>query len=93
MTFRLLLGLDGLAALTALYFFAAGLADGSVSDFNGDIWAALLLGVAAVIAGGLLLRRAGHPLLANAVLALLAVPTALYGLFLVVVIVSGESWN
>ncbi|WP_340115223.1 hypothetical protein [Pelagibius sp. 7325] len=93
MTFRLLLGLDSLAALVVAYFFLAGLADGSVSAFNGELWAGIILAVTAVIAGGLLLRRAAHPVLANLVLALLAVPTALYGLFMLVVLFSGTTWN
>ena len=93
MVFRLLLGLDGLAALVVLYFFAAGLADGSVSSFNIELWLGLLLAVAAVIGGGVALRAAGRPRLAGAALALLAVPVALYVLFFAVVILSGESWN
>lgn len=93
MTFRLLLGLDSLAALVVAYFFLAGLADGSVSDFNIELWIGIILAVTAVIAGGLLLRRAARPMLANLVLALLAVPTALYGLFLLVVVFSGTTWN
>lgn len=93
MLFRLLLGLDGLAALVMLYFFAAGLADGSVSSFNIELWLGLLLGVAAVIGGGVALRAAGRRRLANAVLALLAVPAALYILFFALVILSGETWN
>jgi len=52
MTYRVLLGLDSLAALVVVYFFAVGLADGSVSAFNGELWAGLLLGVAAVIGRG-----------------------------------------
>ncbi|MEQ9606257.1 MAG: hypothetical protein RLN99_01165 [Kiloniellaceae bacterium] len=47
MTFRLLLGLDSLAALVVAYFFLAGLADGSVSDFNIELWAAAEEGLAA----------------------------------------------
>jgi hypothetical protein len=93
MTYRVLLGLDSLAALVVVYFFAVGLADGSVSAFNGELWAGLLLGVAAVIGGGMLLQRAGRPLLANALLAVLALPTALYGFFMAVVLLSGASWN
>lgn len=93
MTFRLLLGLDSLAALVVAYFFLAGLADGSVSAFNMELWAGIIFAITAVIAGGLLLRRAARPVLANLVLALLAVPTALYGLFMLVVVFSGTTWN
>lgn len=93
MTFHLLLVVDGLAAAVVLYFFAAGLADGSVSAFNAELWTGLLLALAAVIGGGLLLRRAGRPRLANAVLALLAVPSLAYSLFVFLVIFSGARWN
>jgi hypothetical protein len=41
----------------------------------------------------MLLQRAGRPLLANALLAVLALPTALYGFFMAVVLLSGASWN
>lgn len=93
MLFRLLLGLDVLAALVVLYFFAAGLADGSVSSFNMGLWLGLLLAVAAIVGGGVALRRAGRQHLASAMLALLAVPAALYALFLALVIFSGARWN
>jgi len=93
MLFQILMGLDIIAAAIFGYFFMVGLADGSVSDFNIGLWIGILLAIAAVFAGGLALRRAAWPKLANVVLALLAVPTALYGLFIVVVLVSGERWN
>ena len=93
MLYRVLLGLDCLAALAAGYFFLVGLADGSVSEFNLGIWLALLLGVAAILGGGIALRRAGRPALGNLVLALLAVPTALYGLFIVLLLVTAPNWQ
>ena len=93
MLFQILMGLDIIAAAIVAYFFMIGLADGTVSDFNIGLWMGILLAIAAVFAGGLTLRRAAWPKLANAVLALLAVPTLLYGLFIVVVLVSGERWN
>lgn len=93
MTFRVLLGLDLLAAAVLVYFFLAGLGDGSVSDFNIDLWIALLLGSAIVFGSALILRRAGWPRLANLVLAVPAVPLLLYGFFMLVVVLSGESWN
>lgn len=46
-----------------------------------------------MIGGGPALRRARGRYLANAGLALLAVPGLLYGLFFTVVILSGERWN
>jgi len=91
--FRVLLGIDIVAALIAAYFFFAGLADGSVSAFNIHIWLGLWAAIAAILAGGAMLRKKGLPVLANVVLAILAVPTAGYGLFLLLVIFSGERWN
>jgi hypothetical protein len=93
MMFRVLLGIDIAAAAVVGYFFFVGLADGSVSAFNIELWTVILLGIAAVFAGGLVLRRAGRPILACLILAILAVPTLFYGLFLLVVILSGMSWN
>ena len=93
MTFRVLLGLDLLAAAVLLYFFFIGLADGSVSSFNIELWLGLLVAMAIVLGSAVLLRRTARPRLANAVLAVPAVPTLLYGLFLLLVIFSGESWN
>lgn len=93
MTFRVLLGLDLLAAALLVYFFLAGLADGSVSSFNLDIWIALLVGLAIVFGSALLLRRTAWPRLANVVLAVPALPLLLYGFFLLVAVLSGESWN
>jgi hypothetical protein len=93
MLFRILLGLDIVAAAIVVYFFLIGLVDGSVSSFNMGLWLAMLVGVAAVIGAGIALRRNGHTKLANLVLLVLAIPTFLYGLFVLVVIFSGARWN
>lgn len=93
MLFRILLGLDIAAAAVLVYFFLVGLVDGSVSSFNMGLWLAMLVGVAAVIGGGVALRRSGHTTWANLVLLVLAIPTFLYGLFILVVIFSGARWN
>ena len=44
-TFRILFGIDALAAAVVLFFFIWGLSDGTVSDFNILLWLALLGGV------------------------------------------------
>jgi hypothetical protein len=93
MTFRVLLGIDIVAAAIVGYFFLVGLTDGSISAFNIQLWIGLLLALAAVFVAGFALRRAGRPVWASLVLAILAVPTSLYGLFMLVVIVSGARWN
>ncbi|MEM7224117.1 MAG: osmoprotectant transporter permease [Pseudomonadota bacterium] len=91
--FRILLGIDSIAALAVVYFFVVGLADGSISSFNMQLWIGILFAVAAIIAGGLAARRATKLVLANVVLAMLAVPAALYGVFIGAVVISGTPWN
>jgi hypothetical protein len=93
MWFRILLGLDIVAAAIVVYFFLIGLVDGSVSSFNMGLWLAILLGVGAVIGGGIALRRNGYVKLANLVLLVLAIPAFFYGLFILVVVFSGARWN
>jgi hypothetical protein len=93
MMFKALFTIDLLIAGIVVYFFVAGLGDGSVSSFNMTLWLAILVGLAAILAAGYSLRSAGRGALANLVLLVLVVPGALYAFFLVVVIVSGARWN
>ncbi len=91
--FKILLGIDALAALIIGYFFVAGLADGSISSFNIELWIVILLAVVTIISGGILLRKAAKPALANIVLVILAIPTVLYGIFILAVVITGTQWN
>jgi undecaprenyl pyrophosphate phosphatase UppP len=91
--FKILLGIDALAAATVGYFFTSGLADGSISDFNIRLWMGILLAISTIIIGGIMLRKATKPALANVVLAVLAVPAILYGIFILAVVVTGAQWN
>jgi hypothetical protein len=86
--YRVLFGIDALAFATAVFFFLWGLSDGTVSSFNAGIWALLLLGVTAVPAGGLALRKAGRTALANLLLLALAGPVFLAALMLLMFLVS-----
>ena len=79
--FRILFGVDVLAASVVVFFFFWGLADGTVSVFNLGMWWVLLLGVAGVLIGGYALRAKGLTGLASLVLLVLAVPAG--GLFLI----------
>ena len=92
MFFRLLLAIDAIAALVILYFFMIGLADGSVSSFNMELWFGILAAVAAILGGGLLLKAKGQRIAANLVLLVLATPAALYGLFFLSIIFQPR-WN
>ena len=84
---------DMIIAFVALYFFCAGLADGTVSSFNILIWITLLAPLGLVVGGGLLLRATGHPGLAKTLVLLLAVPGVLVALFFLLLIASGPSFH
>jgi hypothetical protein len=86
-------GVDAVIASVALWFFIAGLADGSVSSFNAGIWAVLLVGLAVVLGGSLWLRAAGRRGLALALALVLAVPGALAALFVLVLLIAQPRWN
>ncbi len=85
--------IDALISVVVLYFFVVGLADGSVSSFNMGIWTLLLMVLAVVMGGSLWLKSIGRPGLGTALLLVLAIPGLLYALFMLVVIISGPSWN
>ena len=91
--FWALLGIDGAAALVALYFFFVGLADGSVSSFNIGIWLLLLGGIGATIGSGLALNASGRRRAACALLSVLAIPALLSGLLILALIVLQPNWR
>jgi hypothetical protein len=91
--FWLLWGFDALIALVALYFFFAGLADGSVSSFNMGLWLVILLVLGGVVMGSLWLRSSGRSGTAKAVLLILAVPGLLFVLYFLVLLISAPRWN
>lgn len=94
MTFvRILLAIDAVAALVALWFFFIGLADGSVSSFNGGLWLALLGGIAAILGVGWALNARGQRGAAIGVLAILAAPAFAAGLLILAMIVLQPRWN
>ncbi|MFN7914706.1 MAG: hypothetical protein U0Q55_05155 [Vicinamibacterales bacterium] len=85
--------LSALVSAVCVYFFLVGLADGSVSSFNGGLWLGLLLLCGGVTGGSFRLKQAGRPG-AGALLALvLAVPGALFGLFVLMLLLTNPRWN
>lgn len=76
-----------------LVFFIWGVLDGSVSSFNSTLWLALLALVAAAPLAGWHLRARGRLRSAILVLSVLALPGLLYSLFILLLVVSGVSWN
>ena len=91
--FRILFGIDALAAAVVLSFFAWGLADGSVSSSNVLLWLAMLGAPAAVLGGSLALRARGQRRTANLLLSLLAAPALLLGGFFLLLIAVPGRWN
>lgn len=93
MFFRILWGIDVVIAAIIVFFFLYGLVDGSVSSFNAGLWFVVLVTVAALLWGGHALRRAGREVPAMMVLAVLAVPGLLYGLFILSILILQPRWN
>jgi hypothetical protein len=91
--FRILLAIDTLAALVIVYFFIVGIVDGSVSSFNITLWLGILAIVAAVLGGGWMLNKSGQRAAGNVVLAVLAIPGILFGVFMLVVIIAQPNWH
>lgn len=82
-----------LVAAVAGLFFVIGLIDGSVTFWNAGEWAVLLVVSFGVPAAGLLLRAHGHTWLAVTLMALLAIPSVLVGLAVLVFVLSGARWQ
>ena len=93
MLFNVVWVVDVMVALIAVFFFFIGIGDGSVSSFNIALWLGLLAALAVILVGSRALQRRGNTVLALALAAVLAVPALLYGLLIVIWIVSGARWN
>jgi hypothetical protein len=91
--FKILWAVDAIAAIVVLYFFIIGLADGTVSSFNGGLWFLILAVLATVMFGSLWLKSNQHPSLAIALLLVLAIPAFLYLLFILVMIFGNVKWQ
>ena len=93
LTFRTFLAVDVAALFLALYFFVVGIADGSVSSFNILLWLGVLGGISAIIAVGYTLKTNERRGPANAVLAVLALPSIAAALFVVTLLIAQPRWN
>ena len=91
--FWIVFGIDAVAALAAFYFFLEGLGDGSVSSFNMTLWLALLGGVIAILGGGWMLNVNGRRRTAIGVLSILAIPSVLFGLFMLLIVITQPNWH
>jgi hypothetical protein len=85
--FWFLWSIDAVIAAVALYFFFSLAAGGRVASFNILPWLAILAALAAVIGGSLWLRSKGQHAVAIILLLLLAIPGALFALFLLLILI------
>lgn len=92
-TFWIPWSIDLVAALILVLFFFIGIADGTVSSFNIGLWLLVLGVVGGVVAGSLALRSRAHPRFAATLVTILAIPTALTGLFFLALLVIPVRWN
>jgi hypothetical protein len=91
--FWILWGIDAVLSLIVLYFFFVGLVDGSVSSFNMGLWLLILLGVGAVMLGSLWLKSNQYLIVSKIVLSIMALPGVLYGLFILILLLTNPRWN
>ncbi len=91
--FWIVWGLDAVIGAVFVVFFFLGLVDGSVSSFNIRLWIGILATLAGLLGGSLCLDRLGHPVLGMILLLGLAIPGLLYGIFILLTIVTKTSWN
>ena len=92
--FKILWGFDALGSLIILFFFFAGLADGTVNSRNGGLWTIIVLAITAVMGGSVWLKRAGYILPSYLVLCVIALPAiAFLGYFLIVLMNGKSAWR
>jgi len=91
--FKILWGIDVIAAGVITWFFIVGLADGSVSSRNIKLWLFLLLAAGSILWISMLLKNHGHDKLAMLTVLILALPAIVYGLFVVLMASNNGRWN
>jgi hypothetical protein len=85
--FWFLWAIDTVIAAVALYFFFSLSAGGRVGSFNIVPWLAILAVLASVVGGSVWLRSAGQHAVAIILLLLLAIPGALFALFMLLILI------
>jgi hypothetical protein len=85
--FWFLWSIDAVIAVVALYFFFSLGAHRRVASFNIPPWFFILAALAAVVGGSVWLRSVGRRALAITLLLLLAIPTALFVLFFLLILI------
>jgi len=91
--FRILWIIAAIVSLIALFFFVTGLADGTINERNMMLWMAILAICAMALLGGPWLRHHNYPTLGLVITAIVAIPSFLFGMFMLIAILSGSKWN
>lgn len=91
--FWILWSVNAALAAIVVFFFLAGVGDGSVSSFNIGLWLGILAVGFVILAGSLFLRGKGQAVLALLMVIPAAAAGLLYALFIILIIATGERWN
>lgn len=91
--YRILFGVVAVAAAILAFFFLWGIGDGTVSGENIGLWLVMLAAPGAVLFLAWRLAAAGQRAAASVILALMAIPAALLGLFFLLLIVLAPDWR
>ena len=92
MFYRILLGMALTAAAIMSFFFLWGLADGSLYDGVGLAFV-FVAAAWALIAASIAMRKRAAPVLPHLLLLPIVFPATMYGLFILIFVLSGETWR
>ncbi|QDZ06252.1 hypothetical protein FPZ24_01150 [Sphingomonas panacisoli] len=91
--YRILFGIVAVTAAIILFFFVWGLSDGTASADNMAIWLVFAGAPCAALLAAYHLAAANSRVAASVILALVAVPATLTGLFFLMLIVLAPDWR
>jgi len=91
--YRILFGIVAVTAAIIVFFFLWGLSDGTVSADNIALWLMMIAAPGAVLFIAYRLAATDRRAAASAILALLALPATLLGLFFLMLILLAPDWK
>lgn len=91
--FKILWGIDAIAAGIIVWFFITGLADGTVTYRNIKLWLFILLLAGSILWLSMLLKKQGYDKYAMLTVLIIAIPAIIYGLFVLLMASNNGRWN
>ena len=91
--FWILWGINTITASIFLWFFIEGLVEGDISERNIGQWLLIMFTLGGVLGGSLYLNSIEYFLIAKILLAVLAIPSILFVLFYLILILTGAKWQ